>query len=195
MPARLPLACTKFPAQDQTNLAVYAQNIHDMILAAIATFPTPPILPVALQTLIDAYVAALNAALLLGKVNTSAKNASMKSLKNALRADCSYVNQIVQDMIASGTNYTDAETLILSTGYALSISPSPAGPLPSPVILIFRSTVKTQLYLKVGSNRNSKGYQVNYRPVTTPASDWSTQPFPSSRITIDNLVSGTNYEA
>lgn len=194
MPIRLPLACTKFNTYTQANLAVVAQNIHDGLLAAIATFATPPILPAALQTLIDAYNAALTDAVLLGKENVSAKNEAKFALKNALRADAAYVNQIIQALISGGTSYADAETLILSTGYALSKTPTPAGALPKPDVVKYYSTTKGQINVKFAAIPNSKGMTIQYRPVTSPVSPFVTTNWPNTRVILRNLISGTTYE-
>lgn len=194
MPVRLPLACTQFNTFTQDDLAVYAQNIHDGLLAAIATFPTPPILPAALQTLINNYTTALTAAVLLGKENVSAKNKAKFDLKNALRADASYVNQIIQGLISAGTSYADAQTLILSTGYDLSKTPTPAGPLPQPEVIKYYSTKPGQIYIKFKANRNAKGMAIQYRPVTSPVSPFTNTSWPNSRVTLKGLVSGTTYE-
>jgi hypothetical protein len=158
MPQKLPLACTAFGTFGIGQFAVFSQNVHDGLLSSIATFPTPPILPAALQGLINDYVTAADNAVLLGKDNVSLRNASRKKLQNALRADASYVNQILQDMVLNGTDYADIQTLILATGYVLSIDPSPVGPLSAPTIKRYYSTTKGQLNIHVDKVIGAKSY-------------------------------------
>ena len=195
MAIRFPKANTWFQAQTDTNLAVYAQAIHDGLLAAIVTFPTPPILPAALQLLINAY----NAALALatgpgaGKINTANKNVAKLNLKLALRRDCQYVNDVITGLIATGTSYNDAQTLILSTGYQLSADPVPVGPLPPVVVLKYGSYTKEQFYILVEKIRGAKGYTVRCADITS-GTDIFDVSFPSSRMTILNgLISGHEY--
>jgi hypothetical protein len=94
-------------------------------------------------------------------------------------------------MITSGTSYADAQALILGTGYALSKDPSPAGPLPAPVITRWGSPAKGQLKILLTRVQNAKGYIVKLQNVTTTVF----LTFPSTRILITGLNSGELYTA
>lgn len=191
---RFPKANTWFQNQTETSLATYAQNIHDGLLASIATFPTPPVLPAALQTLIDNYSAALALATGpgAGKINTANKNSTKVLLVNALRQDAQYVNQIIVGLIGGGTiDYTAAGALIISSGYQLSKDPVPAGPLPNVVFKKYGSFVKGQYYILLEKVVNAKGYAVKI--VDNTAGTGVEMSFPNVRITITGLISGHEY--
>lgn len=194
MALRFPRANTWFQKQTDTNLLPYAQNIKTMLLAAIATFPTPPVLPAALQIIIDAYAAALSLATGpgAGKIYTSRKNAAKLTLINALRQDCQYVNQIVTGLIASGTSYDAAQVLILSTGYQLSKDPVPAGPMPPVEIIRYGSYTKSQFYILAQKLANAKGYVVKVSDNTEVGPQFEMS-FPSTRMTLVGLKSGHSY--
>lgn len=193
MPIRFPKANTWFQRLTDADLAPYAQNIHDGLLASIAIFPTPPVLPVDLQLLIDSYVSALSLATGpgAGKINTANKNAAKQVLLLALRQDQQYVNQIISGLIASGTSYDTAASNIIATGYQLSKDPTPAGPLPAVIIKKNGSFNKGQYYILLEKVVNAKGYTVKI--VDNTASTATEQTFPNVRITINNLISGHNY--
>lgn len=191
MPIRLPKAATKMN-RPQDDLAVYAQNIHDGLLASIATFPTPPVLPAALQTLIDTYTAALAAAFEGSKAQTAAKNLAKLELMSALRVDAGYVNQIVFNLISGGTTYDDAQTIILETGYELSRDPTPAGPLLIGAVKNAGSFAKGQFSCLIERVPNAIGYQVKYAPdVVDAVTKFAT--FTNGRIVINGLTSGVYY--
>lgn len=194
MPTRLPFAALKANNTKDNNLRDYAQAVHDGLLASIATFPTPPVLPASLQTQIDTYTAALAAASDRGKAEVQAKNTAKFNLIRSLRTDCAYVNQIIFKMIASGTSYDAASDLILGTNYELSKDPTPAGLLPKPTIKQNYSRVIGQLYILVESlGRNCRSYQVNIGLTGTSENTWKTLVFPNGRITIENLTSAQSY--
>jgi hypothetical protein len=195
MPQTLPRACIVVSNMPQDDVLVFAQNVLAGLTASVAEFPTPPVTLVALSNLIDNYQAALAAAADLGKENVSAKNAARRFLENGLRTDQYYVNQVIQADIAGGMAYEDAATLILGTGYGLNTTPSPAGPLPAPIIETYRSFNRGQLYLRVQANRNAKGYQLEYRVKGDPDDPWTTEAKPNSRITQDGLTSAVLYQA
>ena len=192
---RFPKANTFFQKYTDTDLLTVAQNIQTKLLAAIADFPTPPVLPAALQTLIDTYAAALSLATGpgAGVINTKAKNAAKLALINALRQDCQYVNQIIVGLISTGTSYADAQVLISSTGYQLSADPTPAGPLPAVTVRKYGSFTKGQFYILAEKIANAKGYVVRVADITSGTNIFDLT-FPSTRINItQGLISGHEY--
>lgn len=190
---RLPKANTWFQNYTDSDLLPAAQNIHDGLLASIATFPTPPVLPAALQTLIDNYAAALSLATGPGAgiQNTINKNAEKRTLQDALRQDAMYVNTIITGLIASGSTYEATQLLIANTGYQLSKDPTPAGPLPAVEIKKNGSFTKGQYYILLKKIVNAKGYAV--KVVDNDAATAVELTFPGVRITINGLISGHNY--
>lgn len=193
MSVRFPKANTWFQKQTDSTLLTYAQGIHDGLLAAIATFPTPPILPAALQTIIDDYAAALSLAIGpgAGKINTANKNKTKLTLVLALRRDAAYVNNIIIGLISTGTSYADAQALIISTGYQLSADPVPAGPLPAVMVRKYGSYTKRQFYILCEKVNNAKAYTVRVFDVT--ANTAFEKSFPTTRITLTELISGHEY--
>jgi len=194
MALRFPKANTWFQNLTNTDLLVYGQAVHDGLLAAIADFPTPPVLPAALQITINNYAAALSLASGpgAGKINTAAMNAAKLILKDQLRQDCLYVNMIIVGLISGGTSYEDAEVLILSSGYQLSKEPVPAGPMPAVELVTYGSYNKGQFYILAIKIVNSKGYVVRVFDITTSAEPFEVS-FPSTRMTLMNLISGHEY--
>lgn len=189
---RLPKANTWFQHYKDTQLATIAQNIHDGLLAAIADFPTPPVLPLAIQGYITAYITALSNAVDGSKESTRLKNAAKVTLQTALRLDCKYVNQIVYLNVFSGLTYEAAQAQILTTGYQLSKDPTPVGEITQPVIKKFSSPNPRMLAIQVIPIPGVKGYSVEYWEVGTDRDLAKTWIAGSSRIRIpDAAASGT----
>lgn len=193
MGLRFPKANTWFQNYTDTDLAPAAQAIHDGLVASSGTFTTPPVAVATLQTLIDNYVGALSLATGPGAgiINTANKNAAKLVLVNALRRNCAYVNMTIVGLIASGTTYDAAKTFIIDSGYQLSKDPEPAGPLGPVSVRKYGSYTKKQFYILVEKITNAKGYVVRIINITTGES--FEMPFPSTRMTINNLVSGNEY--
>lgn len=193
MATRLPKANTAFQKYSNTDLVTYAQAIHDGMLAAIATFPTPPVSAAALQTLIDNYEAALAASIDGSKLQKAQMHRTRALLWNALRSIAAYVNQIIYLQISQGASYEDAEALILSTGFELSKQPEPVGELPAPIVRSWSSPQIGQLYILVERLPGARAYEVVYKIVGQPDSSEQTAVSPSTRIKINGLTSGQNY--
>lgn len=187
---RLPKANTWFVHYKDTQLATIAENIRLGLLATIADFPTPPVLPAALSGLITTYVAALAAAVDGSKQQTATKEAAKIQLQNALRLDCKYVNQIIYGDVFSGMTYEDAQALILSTGYQLSKDPEPVGNLPQAEIKKYGSPKPRQLSILVIAIPGARGYQVDYWITGEARNTAITFMSATSRILIPNLTSG-----
>lgn len=194
MSERLPLACTLINRIVQPEKPVFFQNIINGLLAMIAVYPTPPVLPADLQTLLDAYTLALSDAALRGKQNTSAKDAAYVAVFNAIRVDQAYVNQINFNLIAAGTNYVTIRTNILGTGYFLSTDPSPVGPLPTPENFRTRSLQKGNLQVQVNAERQATGLEVWYKPHTAPDTAWIIDTSTTQRPIYTGLTSGVTMD-
>lgn len=194
MAIRLPRAITSFQKLTETDLITSAQAVKDGLVASVATFPTPVVSAVLLQGFIDDYTTKLGLAVDGSKQSTAAKNHAKFLLKNALRSDAAYVNQIIFNLIATGTSYGDAQDKILQSGYELSKDPAPIGGLAAPVVKKFSSPSIGQLYVLTNRIYGAKSYEMIIRPVTTPEAAWSTYAFPTSRITLTGLQSATQYE-
>lgn len=194
MPVKLPKANTAFQLQTDSSLAAYAQNVHDGLLSAIATYPTPPVLPAALQILIDTYSVALAASIDGSRYDTAVKKEAKLALVNALRVDCTYVNQLTYNLVSGGLPYADAQVLILSTGYVLSVDPGPIGLLPAPILIKHSSPSPGQLYILLEKLFGARSYELSWRIVATPEVVYSVSGFPSSRIRLDGIPSGSTVE-
>lgn len=194
MATRFPKANTAFDKQTDTNLATYAQAINDGLAASVADFPTPPVSTVTLQGQIDNYVAALALATGpgAGKENTSNKNYIKQQLKDSLRTNNFYVNQIIAANILAGNSYLSQQTLILATGYELSLDPTPAGMLPPVEFIRYGSYTSGQYYILLKKIPNAKGYVVRVIDITAGADPYEVS-IPSTRITLFNLISGHEY--
>lgn len=193
MPVKLPKSNTRFNSYSNTDLATLAQGIHDGLLAQIAVYPTPPVLPAALQTLITTYITTMTAAIDGSKQSTRAFHAAKFALQNALRQDSLYVNTTITHLIAGGMSYSDAQASILATGYALSKDPVPAGPLPGPTVKRWGSPQKGQFQILLNKVPNARAYEVRLIDLDAVTDVHLT--FPSTRILITGLISGHHYAA
>lgn len=191
---RLPQANVWFDHQTDSSLASYAQAIHDGLVTYATTFPTLPVVVADLQDLIDAYEAALALATGpgAGKINTAAKDKAKEDLKNALRSDAKYVNQVIVGLIRTGTSYDAASVFIIGSGYQLSKDPVPAGPLPGPTPKVYGSYNPGQFYTLLYKVPNAKGYVVRVFNQTTGATAYDVS-FPNTRILLTGLTSGNTY--
>lgn len=189
----LPRAVTKFGTLKNSQLVVQSQSIHDGLVAAVADFPTPTVPVADLQTYIDDYTTALTASIDGSKEQRSVMHKTRLVLKNALRTNANYVNQLVSLQILSGVSYPDASNLILSTGYELFNQSNPAGVLPSPVPKKFGSPAKGQFYMLLIKVPNAKGYEVRLTDLNGDTS--VTLTFSRRSILITGLISGHLYNA
>ena len=87
-------AVINFTSYTDAILAPTAQNIHDQMLAAAATFTAPPVAMTALQTLITDYDMKLAAKASRATADVSAFNIARKALEDALSQLGGYVNSV-----------------------------------------------------------------------------------------------------
>lgn len=194
MPVKLPKSNTQFNTYSNTDLSTLTTGIIAGLTATIASFPTPPVPTATLTTLLASYNTAMANAVDGSKQATAAFNAAKFNLQNALRQDSLYVSQIIATLTTGGLSYSDAQSLILQTGYALSKDPTPAGPLPAPVIKKYSSPKKGQFSILLVRVPNAKGYEVKLGNTTT-GEILGNFSFTSTRILFTGLTSGDEYNA
>lgn len=191
MASRLPKANTQFAKLTSANLGTFAQAVHDGLLAAVATYPTPPIMPAALQTSITTYNTAYAASIGGSKEQRAAFHTARFNLRNALRVDATYVNSVTWGLIQTGTDYPTAKGLILSTGYALSVDPAPVGVLPVCSATTWGSFQSGTFTARLVRIPGAKAYSVIVGDQNTGKT--YTLTFTTSRILITDLIPGHQY--
>lgn len=199
MPAtRINQANTDFKMAD-ADFAIRAQTIHDGLasVAGLATFPTPPHLPAALQTAIDTFVAASAAAIDGSKAETQAKVSARRDLELMLRVDAKYVNQIAQNTLDND----QTRSQILISGYMLSNDPLPKNTLPQPdqftamVKVINRAPQPgiVSLRYKRSAIRDNRGYGTKWMYKTVAGVTWNEFSTSGASVDVSGLTSGTPY--
>ncbi len=93
---RLPVAIINTKRYKDDQIIIAAQSLHDGLVAEAVTFPAPPILVAAFQTLIDNYQAAAVAAVKGSKTDTANKTNAKTALIQGMKAEITYVNQVVE---------------------------------------------------------------------------------------------------
>lgn len=209
MGLRLPQADVDFKNLTNTDLAKYAQTVHDLMTENDAIFDTPPVSMAALQSSINAYKAALAAAIKGSKAQTAAKNSAKESLKLILKQLAGYVNTIVVSSNAGGsvTNLTALRSLVSLSGFKISKDPLPVANntgLEIPIIKIAESVETGKLHLLLRQYTKAKAgtfmWQVAVRtsavPGTpgTPAGPWQYYQLTNGNINIEALTSGISYD-
>lgn len=192
MGQRLPRANWQTTKLTNANLSNYALAIVNGLTAAIAIYPTPPVLPAALQTILNNYNTALAASIGGSKLERKTMAMWRENLRAAIRQDGQYVNQISWNNITQGQTYDAASEDIVSSGYQLGIDPSPVGPLPEAVIKKWSSPKIGQLHALVIKIPGARAYLVQYGSEGTDPDTWTNVTFPSTRINIFNLTSATS---
>lgn len=193
MGVRIPRANTGFNLLTNANLKTQGQNVVNGLTAAIADYPTPPILPADLQALVNTFSTDLSASVGGTKTQRKTMEASRLALRNALRSDASYVNTIAWNQVQAGDSYSDVSTSITTTGYTLGTNPSPAGPLDGPSVRKYGSSKPGQFDLLLNKVVGAKGYQVNL--VDDVLGTTTTYTYSNTRIEITGLISARRYVA
>lgn len=192
MGQRLPRANYLLGTMTNADFATYGQAIVDGLTLAVGTFPTPSPTLVTLQGLVNDYNTAL-AASIGGSAEQRANMHSKRSLlEAAVREEGQYVNSVVLGNIFAGTDYPTARLQIISSGFQVSLDPSPIGPIPQAVIKKYSSPAPGQLYVLVVKLRGARTYTLEYGVTGTDPSTWTSQTFPNTRILKVGLVSGTS---
>lgn len=198
---RLPSADTAFNKLTDTKLISRAQSVVNGLTEFDGLYPAPPVPPEDMQAQIDLYITTAAAAIKGSKDQTASKTYVKGQLIAMLRSNAMYVNMKIwqqEDNLSSQPNYDAVRRQILQSGYELSKIPTPIGQIPVPYVEEAKSVNIGELYIRLKNytayKKGIKCYQVNYRPITTPVSPWSSSTFTDSRITLTDLTSGNVYE-
>lgn len=213
MAIRVPQADLYFNKYTDTQLIARAQQVHDKMLANIATFPalTLPVDLVDLQTYIDDYTAATVAAIKGTKDQTTDKLTTKRDLQVALKSLAVYVNNRASSITGIVPNpgvVLKMAQVINMSGFRLSSDPRPVDAvngIPRPQVRKVMSeeagTLKILVRQYTNANRNTLLWQVQYRTsfipgtVPVPAGPWLTQTFTGqNQILLTGLTSGKFYD-
>ena len=209
---RLPKAVIYTKRLSSNALIIAAQSLHNGLVAQAVTYPAPPIVVTDFQTTIDAYQAASVAAVKGTKDQTAAKHEAKQNMINAMRAEITYINQVVQDTYEANPsmNYDTLRNMILSAGVKnlKNITrPNTLGNVKTPITI---SAIAKDKSTKYGTNVNGvlkirvqipvkyktqaiKTWWLQYRLKATPANPWSDFHSTTTRIQVTGLDAGT-YE-
>jgi hypothetical protein len=194
MGQRLPRANTQFSKLTNANLGTYGQAVVNGLTASAGNFPTPPVDVATLQSIVNNYNTALTASIGGSLLQRSQMRAQRNLLRNALRQNAIYVNQVAAVLVSEETPYSEVATEIISTGYQLGAQPSPVGPLPEPTIKKFSSPRIGVLYVLVIKVPGARAYILEYGLTGSNRSTWKTQSFANTRINALGLTSGQSYD-
>ena len=107
----------RFP-KPEAEIVALAQAMVSGLTANAATYPSPPVLPAALTTLVNAYTTAKNAAvasIAAAEQATSTKDDALEALTDAMKSDIRYAENTV--------NYDDDKLKLI--GWAGKAAPTP----------------------------------------------------------------------
>lgn len=213
MAIRVPQADLYFDKYTDTQLIARAQQVHDKMLANIATFPalTLPVDLVDLQTYIDDYTSATVAAIKGTKTQTTDKLNAKRDLQVALKSLAVYVNNRASSITGIVPNpgvVLKMAQVVNMSGFMLSKDPKPVDAvngIPRPQIRRAISNepglLKILIRQYTNANRNTLLYQVQYRTsaipstIPVPAGPWLTQTFTGqNQIVLTGLESGKRYD-
>jgi hypothetical protein len=195
MGQRKPRANWQTTQLKNNNLSDQALAVVNGLLAAIATFPTPPVPSATLGAQLNNYNTALAASIGGSKQQRKEMATQRQLLRGMLVDDGQYVNQIVWSNIVGGQSYVDASNDIVSSGYILGAQPSPIGPLPEPAIKKFGSYKIGQLSVLIRPKiKGAKAYQIILGLHGTNQDTWTSYTFPNGNMTIDGLTSALNMD-
>jgi len=151
-------------------------------------FSKPPIELAAYQAAIDAYDAAIPAALDGSKTAVANKNKLLETAIGMYVEIAHYVEANCND---------DLATFLLSGFQPASSTKTPPQPLDQPSIMVEPGPVTGQMKAKIGSVRKALSYQLHYAPVPSgggPPASWTEQLITSTKPTIiEGLTPGTIY--
>jgi hypothetical protein len=171
-----------------TDLLARLNAIHDGLLNNPA-FPTPPVDMAGFKAAIDAYTAAVAAALDGGKASIAERNKRRADVVIMMRLLGHYV-----EVACKG----DTKTFISSGFVAAPTHPrTPAQPLSPPSIQKVDQGNTGQLIVTIQAVSKARSYDLRYAPVpAAPAAiNWTTIVVASSKppTTINNLTPGSTY--
>lgn len=154
-------------------------------LTANAFFPTITPSLATLQTAITAYDDALALAKEGGKANIGAKNARKQELVQVLV-------EIALDLMKTAVGNVE---MLLTTGYPLTKTPAPIGPIGVPVIIKIENGEGTgSLVVTVKALPGVRAYMFEYTPEPLTAdSQWEGLNSTSAKTLLTGLASGKKY--
>jgi hypothetical protein len=170
-----------FAGYSDADLDVFGSNVV-VCLTGNASFPTPPVTPADLTTLVKAFHDALMAALPGGIQLTAAKNAARNVLLDALRKIATYVQSIASHNL----------DVLLTSGFYANSTNRTQVPLVAPSITEVDNVASTQLLVRLSPVTNAKSYHLQ---TSIGSGAWQdggifTQ---ARRIVLTNLTPGTTY--
>jgi hypothetical protein len=212
---RLPTAVLDKGKLKQSLIINYSGSFITGLTAQAVTFPAPPVSVTDLNTFRNTFQQDLANALKGSTADTQTKNNSYKALVQALKADVTYVNQVIQTTYEADTNvnYATLKSLILSTGLKTNKNVGRPNPLGNSRVATTISAVAKNLG-KTGTNVNGvlkvrvtaakkygtsaiKSYWLQYRTpasgsgeTAVPAGPWIDYISTSSRIQKTGVNSG-----
>jgi hypothetical protein len=170
-----------FAGYSDSDLYGFGSNVV-MRLTGNAAFPTPPITLANLQTLLDAFQAALLAAMPGGIQLTAAKNAARSVLMDALRQVASYVQIVANKSL----------DVLLTSGFYANSTNRAQTPLDPPSITQLANLGSTQVLMRLSPITNARSYnvQISSTPNTWQDAGIFTQ---ARRIVLGNLTPAVTY--
>ena len=208
---RLPKACTEFGKLTDAKLITRGFAVVNGMTGAIGIYPNPPILPADLEGYVLDFQAASAAAVNGKKNDTQAKAYTKNLLLQVLRANATYVNQVIQReyTIPDENNIQILRFNILQSGFEVSKRvgrPNTLGNAKAPITISALAKTKG----KSGTNVNGvlkirvqipvkyekqaiKTWWLQYRLKATPANPWSDFHSTTTRIQVTGLDPG-KYE-
>ena len=191
------MAKTKLPIlKPVLGVAVMSDNdllsrlnaVHDKMLNNPA-YPSPPVDMPGFKAAIDAYTAAVAAALEGGKATTVARDKRRTDAIIMFRLLGHYVESVCKNDMTS----------FVSSGFVLSTTGqrTPSQPVDVPSILALDQGITGQLLVSVRPVAKARNYDIHYAPDPAPgaAINWTTISAASTKpaIPINNLTKGVNY--
>jgi len=162
--------------------------VHDKMLNNPA-YPSPPVDMPGFKAAIDAYTAAVAAALEGGKAATVARDKRRTDAIIMFRLLGHYVESVCKNDM----------TTFVSSGFVLSTTGqrTPSQPVDVPSILALDQGITGQLLVSVRPVAKARNYDIHYAPDPAPAAaiNWTTISAASTKpaIPINNLTKGVNY--
>ena len=172
----------EFVSYSDAELAEFAGNVATS-LAKNAAFPNPPVSAADLNTLVNTFHGAVQAAMQGGLQLTVAKNAARISLEDTLRKIASYIQSIA----------SRDQQVLLSSGFYVNSKNRVRSQLEKPVIVLVENLATTQLLVRLDPVANARSFQL--QTSVNGNGGWQdagiyTQ---ARRIVLPNLTPGTTY--
>jgi hypothetical protein len=179
-------AIIDFSTYTEAALPVTTDVIAAELTLNAATFPGLPVTGAALQLQNNTYRT------ILGKPDYAGKAADLGAarlvLETSLRSDGVLVNTIAKGDLV----------ILQKSGYPLSKTPQPIGPLPKSTLELTPTNNKGEFTFKIKGVKQASGYIICITPLVNGEADphkWQWFWCPKSKGTISNLDGSTRYKA